>query len=277
MKTMGLFAIGIMLSAPAFAGGIIGGGGEILPGARVSADTVLDIVNREVKPTALAYLNYLDQIDHPSLHRSMLRDKIPQLADLLRHVAIRAPHTGACLDPRRQTEADASATLAEGSGVICFSVERIIGKVSASTVSVQLLALGVHEVTHLLGFDEAASYDFQNLALLDFSAIGVYSARQLLNKSFNTLSSLLGMLDDGIASSSLNHVNLARIQILSDSLTPPFLTLPFQPLSQWNFKQVEVLHSVQRDLGEIRADKMGVPLLRSLRSRIADLQAETLW
>lgn len=157
-------------------GGVVSGGGNKLQSLPVNGNEIAEIINNIKIPTDYAirrvemFLSWHSRsmkIEPPlgvendqrlqSLNRKLFGGKI-NIYEALQQADLRPQWTGPCLD-HDGNEVDGSATDAP---IICLSIERLSDMIKDSAQR-ELVALVAHEVSHMLGTDEAEATLFQHM------------------------------------------------------------------------------------------------------------------
>jgi hypothetical protein len=154
----------------ALAGGVTGGGGNTHPAQPVTAAEVKESI-RGARLYVAAYLNHLElEKNEAALWQAQplvpgkLFGPSPTL-DRVLNLPIRIVEDGPCLDPAG-TAMDGSATLSPPE--VCLSVPRIQEKLSREALRSQVIALALHEYSHLSGTTEPEAEFLQSMALDNF-------------------------------------------------------------------------------------------------------------
>jgi len=110
---------------------------------------------------------------------AMLRDSN---GNLYNRIPVEILTEGACRDDKGE-EMDASIHPSPASkpAVVCFSADRLSRKLRVSHLEAELTGLWAHEISHLVGLNEAEAYTLQQIILLNYpqgGAVGEFSRAQ---------------------------------------------------------------------------------------------------
>jgi hypothetical protein len=157
MRIAAIILASLVLSSPAIAGGVSGGGGNSKPLHPVTPEQVklmIKTANRYV----IAHFNYLE---HKKDDRSKWEghEQLPtklfgggdQVTDWALRLPIQIKEDGPCLDPEGNPM-DGSASLSPPA--VCLSVPRLTEKLSRESLRGEVIALALHEFSHLVGATE---------------------------------------------------------------------------------------------------------------------------
>lgn len=100
-----------------------------------------------------------EQRERARVRAELISGGSPNLYDVLREAPIKTP-AGPCLDGEGR-ERDASAV----NGELCFSLSRLQAKLNVMTLDREIVALMLHEASHLVGADEETAVDLQQRVL----------------------------------------------------------------------------------------------------------------
>ncbi|MGZ6287119.1 MAG: hypothetical protein ACXWQO_02955 [Bdellovibrionota bacterium] len=158
----------LIIGSQAFAGGVSGGGGNSKPLHPVTPEQVklmIETANRYV----IGHLNFLENNrNKPELWKGheKLPAKLFDYADQVTDWALRLPITikedGPCLD-LDGNEMDGSAAWAPAA--ICISVPRLVAKLSRESLRSEVVALVLHEYSHLVETTEEEADFLQTNAI----------------------------------------------------------------------------------------------------------------
>jgi hypothetical protein len=181
-------------------GGVATGGGNKLQSVQVGGSEVADIIRniklptdyaiRSVEMSLFAYFrsptpdSNLDvETDQRlrSLNKKLFGGKI-KIYEALQQADLRPQLNGPCLD-RDGIQVDGSA---KDAPVICLSIERLSGMTEDSAQR-QLVSLVAHEVSHMLGTDEAEATILQSMVRGNLSAHAVRNIPDLVKNYFQDL------------------------------------------------------------------------------------------
>jgi hypothetical protein len=97
---------------------------------------------------------------------SKMFDQKTKVFDVINSLKIEVRRTRPCLD-KSGAKVDGSI-YADSPGAICLSLPRLVKKLNDATLEKQISALIIHEITHLVGGDEAEAVTAQTYALASF-------------------------------------------------------------------------------------------------------------
>lgn len=157
----------LLLLLPQFAlgagiGDYDGGGGGTLPADPVSPKAVQEFIQNEAKLNLRLFVKY-DQLLLDKNFESAIDKKLFEgernLFDLIENTDVEIRMDRPCLDKNGE-EKDASI-YADRPNAICVSAARIAPKVMEENMRKEVLALMLHEFSHLLGTTETEAREFQ--------------------------------------------------------------------------------------------------------------------
>ncbi|MGZ3696391.1 MAG: hypothetical protein ACXVBL_19085, partial [Bdellovibrionota bacterium] len=138
-----------------------GGGGGTLPADPVSTKDVAQFIQKEAKLNLRLFLKYSlwsQQSSHFKIP-SKLFDGPRTIYDVMENTDIEVRVDRPCFDNRGK-ETDASI-YADAPGAICFSAFRVAPKLPEELMRKEVLALMLHEFSHLLGTTEKEAREYQ--------------------------------------------------------------------------------------------------------------------
>ncbi|MGZ3713372.1 MAG: hypothetical protein ACXVBE_16525, partial [Bdellovibrionota bacterium] len=190
MKNILIGFMGLVLSASAFAGGVSGGGGNSKPANPVSRDDVKRSI-MEARKYAAAYFNHLEMVKDDE-SRWPGQKELPaklfngpdQAVDWVLRLPISINENGPCLDPAGQPM-DGSASL--NPPAVCLSLPRLSEKLSKEGLRVQVIALVLHEYSHLVGATEAEADFLQTAALDNLLRADFNGIDRILERAWNSI------------------------------------------------------------------------------------------
>jgi hypothetical protein len=190
MKKLLTLSMGIfLLPMLAVAGGVSGGGGDTKPANPVTRDDVKRAIMDSRKYVA-AYLNHLEMVkDDESRwpgHKDLpakLFGGTDQAVDWVLRLPIHMEENGPCLDPAGNPM-DGSASLKPPA--VCLSLTRLTEKLSKEGLRNQVIALALHEYSHLVGSTEAEADFLQTAALDNFLRADFIGIDRILERAWNS-------------------------------------------------------------------------------------------
>lgn len=199
MKTI-LF-LGLLFGSTAFAGGVSGGGGNSKPTNQINNLDFI-VAKSEAKKYAALYLNNLEEMriysalwpNHTDLPAKLYDGESSVVQEIV-NIPITVQEQGPCIDPVTRQEMDGSATL--NPPVICISKPRLMEKLSQEDVRNQIIALIVHEYSHLVGATEQEADFLQRKALHDLINAEFFNINNRFKKAEESINliKVLGMPD----------------------------------------------------------------------------------
>lgn len=225
MKLWKPLSLLLLLPALAFAGSDTGdydgGGGGTLPAHPSRAVDIYNFIQDNAKRDLRLFVKYemwsYDQGTSSPLEKKLFGGPVT-LWDVLENTDIEVRMARPCYD-KYGNEKDGSI-YADRPGAICISAGRIAPKVMEETLRKEVLALILHELSHLLGTDEQEAHEFQGTAAIYLRETDRRSAKRFLEEMFNqvdatdnlvkkTLKEFDGLsdLDLGEAFSRINSVH----------------------------------------------------------------------
>jgi hypothetical protein len=230
----------LLIGSTAFAGGVSGGGGNTKPAHPVDADMVrFAIANSRLYVTT--YFNSLEanwKYSSGGKHDPLL-DKLfggpTQVTDWALRWPVRLEENGPCLDPGGNP-VDGSAKMDPPE--VCLSVPRLVEKLSRESLRSEIIALVLHEFTHLVGATEAEAEQTQNEAIdrlfwADFKSMMemMYDAKRILREISDFAAGPRQDADpetwDDVARKSYRHIYDFDVYFLY----APSMAVPFGPWS----------------------------------------------
>lgn len=169
-----ILSLSLVATAPAFAGGISGGGGGTTNPRPVAPAAVEEAVVRYGGPALLswlkgaenAYVRSSDQENHP--YRKLFAGE-KTIYQVVAETKVELRFSRPCLDQNGQPW-DGSM-YADTPGAVCLSPFTMAPKLGATNVKDETLALLLHELSHLLGTTEEEADAIQESALVDFDHV----------------------------------------------------------------------------------------------------------
>lgn len=200
-------------------GGVATGGGNKLQSFQVDGNEVAEIIKNIKIPTDYAIRSVemslftysrspkpdtsLDiETDQRlrSLNKKLFGGKI-NIYEALQQADLRPQWTGPCLD-RDGNEVDGSA---KDAPIICLSIERL-SDMTEDSAQRQLVSLVAHEVSHMLGTDEAEATMLQNMVRTNLSTSAVRNVPDLVKNYFQDL-------EDAVANAQSLNVLVRKNQV----------------------------------------------------------------
>lgn len=200
-------------------GGVNGGGGGTLPAVPISTYEV-----RKVIQTAKSELNvfikgqmYSLSIKNPSALEAKLYLSSPNIWDVLHTTDIELLNDQPCKDAQGN-DVDGSVH-ASKPNTICISAFRIAPKLIKERAQTEILALILHELSHLLGANETEAQAYQKDAAWHLSpsdSLPHLSGEAMIEKaqtSIEEVGTLLWKLKDGIGKMSNAELSYAILNV----------------------------------------------------------------
>lgn len=162
-----------------FAGGISGGGGDLIPSEQVGSQALDEMIN-VARMQLVLYFNYLDENRDrlPTAYENLIgRDD--DMLYKVRRQKIYSNNKGPCLDING-VEVDGSIYPVNKTG-ICISTFNLGKKLNKDNARIQLLGLVAHEYSHLAGANEAQATEVQKDVLNRLSDSSNSGAMRFLN------------------------------------------------------------------------------------------------
>ena len=230
-------------------GGISAGGGGTLPADPIAEYQIWQVLET-AKMQLRLYINY----------RRFFSDNMDpyfggdqNLATVLEKTDLEVLTTGACKDANGH-EVDASIH-ASKPNAICLSIPRIQPKLIKEIANKEILALLVHELTHLLGANEAEAVQAQKSAVFYFGELSATDLERLENTMWGmawglpSFSSIQSSIQTASATLDYQSVleNLRSIRkTFSDTAYLPETSPLFNlPLSLLDFRQKDYLEYLE--------------------------------
>jgi hypothetical protein len=176
VEAMKMFFVCLMLlSVEAMAGGMSGGGGNVLVSRESSAHTNIELTARLIDEAHSQIIPYLklkrEQIQNDENAAPILEKLFalnPQILNLIESAAPNILMSRPCLDDRSRKYDGSARPHAEAP--LCISAWRIGHKLKQSEVTNQAIALLLHEYSELSGFSDREAIELQTYALKDLNA-----------------------------------------------------------------------------------------------------------
>lgn len=249
------FFIGLVfhLAATVWAGDVSGGGGDSLPGEKITPQDVRKSVGYRSDAGELKlYFNtrakrpIADEVD-----RKLFGGKT-DIFDILNKVRVRVDMNEPCVAPDGSPHDGYAPDSKWGGLSICLSGKRLAEKLSSLTLRPALLGLVAHEISHLVGTNEEEAESLQKDVVQAFLRV---SREFTLDKLMNfEQSSIMGeraryIAEDLVLNATttppekncekLNELNIAFSGVQGDMILSS--TYPFRYFSPKQYRQIVVL------------------------------------
>jgi hypothetical protein len=231
-------------------GGVNGGGGGTLPANPISVKDVVKIVNG-AKTELQLIVTYHGSLSRPAMQsplEKMLYGGRVTIFDKINTTDIEVLTDRACKDTSNR-DVDGSA-FASKANSICISAYRIAPKLIAERAKTEILALMLHEFSHLLGANEVQAQDYQQEMALFLSWVTI-SPSKFIDDLFIKLGSARDALRDTLfAARTMSEVDL----LTSLSRTSGKLTLIKYEFDEEFFSAFDPVQSAYFDLQRDRLE-----------------------
>lgn len=164
-----IFLLSLVLTIPtALAGGFSGGGGNVKPGQRITKEDAIQAIEQN-RRFVLFYFNarehFLKSSDEWTALDRKLFGAAPTVTDRALAVRVTIEKNGPCRDGKgNAVDGSAVATVPQS---ICISADRLVEKLDRQNFQMQVVALMIHEYSHLVGLNEREANTLQSQALAE--------------------------------------------------------------------------------------------------------------
>lgn len=170
-----VFVCLMLFGVKAMAGGMSGGGGNVIASRESAAHTSVELTARLIEQAHFQLIPYLEfkreQIQNGE-NRAPIFEKLfdlnPQIMNLIESAVPNILMSRPCLDGRSRKYDGSARPHAETP--LCISAWRISHKLKQSEVTNQAIALLLHEYSELSGFSDREAIELQTYALRDLNA-----------------------------------------------------------------------------------------------------------
>lgn len=236
-----IFLLSLIAALPtAFAGGFSGGGGNVKPGQPISKEEAIRAIEQN-RRYVLFYFNAREQFLKSGGEWTALDRKLfgatPTVLDRAAVIRVTVEKDGPCFDGKGNA-VDGSAVATEPQS-ICISAARLAEKVDRQSFQTQVVALMIHEYSHLVGLNEREANALQSNALselvgADFVGTDKYTTDTCRLSTFLYVGTKMAAEDPGQFTRDQLHNLVGEIDYTLSSTFPRV----------WLYKQPLYPHSV---------------------------------